>query len=216
MGCFSWMYATAPTSSKEPVNIVPGDKVKVLVPTEFGGGCIDGEYCGYGRVKDADGVRYDVHELLTLWNSPTLRGMVARHIGVSDDKALARKACDNYADSYDYDASVSDALRSFSIHWSHVWSRKTRKYSSLLRYDLKIARPEDDVTYEDCRHFSASDPDQGFWHVWLDNVGEYDGDLKAAWLEAVNPPIDPHRTQVEHPPIDADRLRKLEQVLAKG
>lgn len=41
MGSFSWMYATAPASFNDAVNIVPGDEVKVLIPEEFGGGCIE-------------------------------------------------------------------------------------------------------------------------------------------------------------------------------
>lgn len=214
MGCFSWMYATAPTSSKEPVNIVPGDKVKVLVPTEFGGGCIDGEYCGYGRVKDADGVHYDVHELLTLWNSPTLRGMVARHIGVADDKALARKACDNYADSYDYDASVSAVLRIFAIDWSHL---NDGDEASDLHYGLKIVRPEDSVSYEECKYLSGHDRHQGFYPVPLGMLSDTGSDVEEVWLRAVNPPRDINsRRAFPDLPHPADQMYQLEKVLFEG
>lgn len=216
MGSFSWMHATAPTSATDNVNVVYGSEVRVLIPEEFGGGAIEGEYCDYGLVKDADGIHYDLYELLALWNSSTLRDIVAEYTtgGVVDEDALARKACDNYGD-YDYNSSVSAVLRVFAIDWSNL---NDGDEASHLHYGLKIVRAEDDATYENCRYLSAHDPNQGFHYVRLGNVDEYDGDLEEAWLEAVHPPVDRNlnRSQLEELPIDAEQRYKLEKVLVEG
>lgn len=216
MGSFSWTYATAPTSATDNVNVVYGSEVRVLIPEEFGGGAIEGEYCDYGLVKDADGIHYDLYELLALWNSSTLRDIVAEYTtgGVVDEEALARKACDNYGD-YDYNSSVSAVLRVFAIDWSNL---NDGDEASDLHYGLKIVRAEDDATYENCRYLSAHDPNQGFHYVRLGNVDEHNGDLEEAWLEAMHPPIDRNlnRAQLEELPIDAEQRYKLEKVLVEG
>lgn len=51
MGSFSWLRATKTTKRK---NIVEGDKYKILIPEEFGGGCIIDTYFGYGYVFEYD------------------------------------------------------------------------------------------------------------------------------------------------------------------
>ena len=218
MGSFSWMYATAPTSATDNVNVVYGSEVRVLIPEEFGGGAIEGEYCDYGLVKDADGIHYDLYELLALWNSSTLRDIVAEYTtgGVVDEVALARKACDNYDDHYEWGSSVSDVLRVFAIDWSHL---NDGDEASDLHYGLKLVRSDEyGMTYENCRYLSAHDPYQGVSYVRLDNVDKHNGDLEEAWLEAVHPPVDRNlnRSQFEELPIDAEQRYKLEKVLVEG
>lgn len=68
MGCFSWLKADKLT---KVANIVEDEPFKFLIPKEFGGGFIKDKYQGYGRVgKKEDGSpKYDVYELLALWNS---------------------------------------------------------------------------------------------------------------------------------------------------
>lgn len=51
MGSFSWLRATKTTKRK---NIVEGDKYKILIPKEFGGGFIIDTYFGYGYVFEYD------------------------------------------------------------------------------------------------------------------------------------------------------------------
>ena len=51
MGSFSWLRATKTTKRK---NIVEGDKYKILIPEEFGGGFIIDTYFGYGYVFEYD------------------------------------------------------------------------------------------------------------------------------------------------------------------
>lgn len=213
MGSFSWNYATAPTSFNDAVNIVPGDEVKVLIPEEFGGGCIEGTYRDYGQVQDANGAHYDVYELLSLWNSSTLRDTVKEYKSEYDDESLARKECDNHGD-YDYDSSVSAVLRIFAIDWSNV---NDGDEASDLHYGLKIVRPEDSVSYEECKYLSGHDRHQGFRRVPLGMLSDTGSDVKEVWLRAVNPPrdINSHRAfpDLPHP---ADQMYKLEKVLFEG
>lgn len=218
MVSFSWMYATAPTSATDNVNVVYGSEVRVLIPEEFGGGAIEGEYCDYGLVKDADGTHYDLYELLALWNSSALRDIVAEYTtgGVVDEVALARKACDNYDDRYEWGSSVSDVLRVFAIDWSHL---NDGDEASDLHYGLKLVRSDEyGMTYENCRYLSAHDSNQGVSYVRLGNVDEHNGDLEEAWLKAVHPPVDRNlnRSQLEELPIDAEQRYKLEKVLVEG
>jgi hypothetical protein len=58
------------------LNIMPGDKVRLLIPEALGGGTIIGTYRDYGRIETSAGAVHDVYELLALWNSPTLRSIL--------------------------------------------------------------------------------------------------------------------------------------------
>lgn len=213
MGSFSWMYATAPSSFNDVVNVVPGDEVKVLIPEEFGGGCIEGVYRDYGQVQDANGAYYDLYELLSLWNSSTLRDTVKEYKSGYDDESLARKECDNHGD-YDYDSSVSAVLRIFAIDWSHL---NDGDEASDLHYGLKIVRPEDSVSYEECEYLSARDRYQGFHRVPLGMLSDTGSDVEEVWLRAVNPPRDINSNRAfPNLPHPADQMYQLEKVLFEG
>lgn len=67
MGSFSFIRADV----KGSANILYGDTVKLLIPIEFGGGYIKGEYVDYGRINE-NGIEYDIYELAGIWNSPKI------------------------------------------------------------------------------------------------------------------------------------------------
>ena len=48
MGSFSFMYADG--GKENQANMVPGDRVRLLVPEVFGGGSLDGMYADYGEI----------------------------------------------------------------------------------------------------------------------------------------------------------------------
>ena len=52
---------------------------------------------------------------------------------------------------------MSAVLRVFAIDWSNL---NDGDEASDLHYGLKIVRAEDDATYENCRYFSAHDPNR--------------------------------------------------------
>lgn len=151
MGSFSWMYATPNPTKSSPLNIMYGDKVKLLIPEALGGGAIVGTYRDYGDIETADGTLHDVYELVTLWNSPTLRNILKEHNPELTDADIARKSYNN-----DADEETNRLIRRIGIDWNYG------TYGDRLFYGLKFARLKDKVTYETCDYFSSSDPWQGF------------------------------------------------------
>lgn len=151
MGSFSWMYATPNPTKSSPLNIMYGDKVKLLIPEALGGGAIVGTYRGYGDIETADGTLHDVYELVTLWNSPTLRNILKEHNPELTDADIARKSYNK-----DADEETNRLIRRIGIDWNYG------TYGDRLFYGLKFARLKDKVTYETCDYFSSSDPWQGF------------------------------------------------------
>lgn len=151
MGSFSWMYATPNPAKSSPLNIMYGDKVKLLIPEALGGGAIVGTYRDYGDIETADGTLHDVYELVTLWNSPTLRNILKEYNTELTDADIARKSYDK-----DADEETNRLIRRIGIDWNYG------TYGDRLFYGLKFARLKDKVTYETCDYFSSGDPWQGF------------------------------------------------------
>jgi hypothetical protein len=151
MGSFSWMYATPNPAKSSPLNIMYGDKVKLLIPEALGGGAIVGTYRDYGDIETADGTLHDVYELVTLWNSPTLRNILKEYNPELTDADIARKSYDK-----DADEETNCLIRRIGIDWNYG------TYGDRLFYGLKFTRLKDKVTYETCDYFSSSDPWQGF------------------------------------------------------
>ena len=154
MGSFSWMYATPSPSKSSPLNIMYGDKVKLLIPEALGGGAIVGTYRDYGIIETREGTFHDAYELVALWNSPTLRNILKEYNPELTDAGIARKEHDK--DGEDVDKSVTYLIRSIGINWNYG------THGDRLFYGLKFARLKDKVTYETCDYFSSSDPWQGF------------------------------------------------------
>lgn len=154
MGSFSWMYATPSPSKSSPLNIMYGDKMKLLIPEALGGGAIVGTYRDYGIIETREGTFHDAYELVALWNSPTLRNILKEYNPELTDAGIARKEHDK--DGEDVDKSVTYLIRSIGINWNYG------THGDRLFYGLKFARLKDKVTYETCDYFSSSDPWQGF------------------------------------------------------
>lgn len=81
MGSFSWIKADYNVYNQ--ANIVYGDKIKILVPSELGGGFIEGVYGDYGLVTDNKGQKFDILELVAIWNSFDIQ-RVLRQLGHYD------------------------------------------------------------------------------------------------------------------------------------
>ena len=64
MGSFSFMYADGGKNNQ--ANMLPGDRVRVLVP----------------MVEFSDGTSVDLYELIALWNSAAVRAAAAKVTGV--------------------------------------------------------------------------------------------------------------------------------------
>ena len=65
MGSFSWMRADKTTKRS---NLTCGDKYKILIPQEFGGGFIKDTYYDYGYVFYDTDHKADLYGILAYWN----------------------------------------------------------------------------------------------------------------------------------------------------
>lgn len=157
MGSFTWLRADKEISENEQANICYGEKIKVLIPKEFGGGCIEGEYLDYGLVEETDGSRYDLYELVAIWNSPELRNKLAE-LGYQNVNLKAA------GEEKMLDAKISGIIRSYGITIACYDEDQAK-----IKFPLKLVDKKTQITYEECKYFSIGDPNQGFekWH-WED------------------------------------------------
>lgn len=168
MGSFSWTRAEHTTKR---ANLTYGDKYKMLVPKEFGGGYIKDIYYDYGKLfecrkvsdfafarcqgyftyVDAKGQTYsmystaDVYGILAYWNS--VEGM-------------------NF-DGVERPLTMIDILKRGRTHEDINRCKGVRigccvEEVDELKYPLKFVSPSYNGTYEDCGGRSYGDPNQGF------------------------------------------------------
>ena len=167
MGSFSFMYADG--GKENQANMVPGDRVRLLVPEVFGGGSLDGMYADYGEIALADETTVDVYELLALWNSAELRDALIGGAGFCEEEVNVK--------------GVDGVWTPFA---RNVGIRVGCYDEDMLRLDwpLRIVPAENgDATYENVEGVSVGDPNQGFYaRVW-DEYAIYDlGESLGAYL----------------------------------
>ena len=169
MGSFSFMYADGGKPSQ--ANMLPGDKVRVLVPVLMGGGSLNGEYADYGVVKFSDGASVDLYELIALWNSAAVRAVAAKVMGVPALDAACKTV----------DGEFTPFARNVGIRVACYDSDMV-----LLQYPLRVV-PVDNtaVSYETVQGISVADPNQGFdacaWSDlgWGESLSDYLDELRA-------------------------------------
>lgn len=145
MGSFSWLKADKLSST---TNIVPGEKIKVLIPKEFGGGEIYGEYMDYGIVESihpTERVSYDLYEVLAFWNSDSPK------LGYEGEHRPLVKKVDKFTNK---NRSIGIEIGCYDEDISN------------LKYPLKIVSAACEETYEKVRDISYSDPEQGFFPTY--------------------------------------------------
>ena len=169
MGSFSFMYADG--GKKGQANMVPGDRVRLLIPSVFGGGALEGEYADYGNIVLAGDTVVDVYELIALWNSAALRAAAAKVLGVPALDAACKM--------------VDDRLTPFA---RAVGIRVACYDEDMVRLSCPLrVVPADNtrVSYESVEYVSVVDPNQGFYACsWGDydlgeSLGVYLGELCA-------------------------------------
>ena len=150
MGSFTWLRADKNISGNGQANICYGEKIKVLIPNEFGGGCIEGEYLDYGLVEEADGNQYDLYELVAIWNSSELRNKLAE-FGYQNVNLKA------VGEEGTIDSKISNIIRSYGIIIACYDEDQAK-----IKFPLKLVDKKTQITYEECEYFSIGDPNQGF------------------------------------------------------
>lgn len=149
MGSFSWLKADGLT---QVANIVGEKPFKFLIPKEFGGGFIKDYYQDYGDLgtNDEGNPKYDMYELLAMWN--------AEEFGLDvgyDGEFNAMKPQDRH----------TNHNRRIGIKIG-CYNHEVDK----LKYPLKLVSASFKGCYEDLDKPSYTDPAQGFYPVYREGV----------------------------------------------
>ena len=149
MGSFSWLKADNLTKI---ANIQYGAPFKFLIPEEFGGGYIKDYYQDYGYLgtKEDGTPKYDMYELLALWNHEAAeeRGYELRYDG---EEMPMMKEIDQYTF---YNRNVGINIGCYD------------KQIDRLKYPLKLVSCSYKGSYEDLDTPSYGDPNQGFGPIY--------------------------------------------------
>ena len=149
MGSFSWLKADNLTKI---ANVQYGAPFKFLIPEEFGGGYIKDYYQDYGYLgtKEDGTPKYDMYELLALWNHEAAeeRGYELRYDG---EEMPMMKEIDQ--DTF-YNRNVDINIGCYD------------KQIDRLKYPLKLVSCSYKGSYEDLDTPSYGDPNQGFGPIY--------------------------------------------------
>lgn len=148
MGSFSWLRADKTTKRS---NLVKGDKYKILIPAEFGGGYIIDTYYNYGNVFEYDSTRpnADLYGILAYWNK-----------------------CEGMQYEGDtYPATIQEILErgdtcSYNNRSKGIYIGCCKENIDKLKYPLKLVSFSFKGTYEDCEGRSYNDPNQGLFKTY--------------------------------------------------
>lgn len=165
MGSFSFTFASK--SRCKYVNFGEGDNIKVLIPEQFGGGSIVGEYQDYGRVETEDKEVYDLFELLAIWNVDHWR----LHLSNKDSfSKITNQKMDDGGEETEHN-------RGLGITYG-TYERDVNR----LEYPLKIVSQTVDLKYEEVVGRSYTDPEQG-WVPYTWSSAKYKKYFPASIIE---------------------------------
>ena len=148
MGSFSWLRADKTTKRS---NLTNGDRYKILIPQEFGGGFIKDTYWDYGDVFHYDDTKADadLYGILAYWNK-----------------------CDGMTyDGDEYPSTMKDILGrgNTCLQSNRCKGIEIGCYDDEideLKYPLKLVSASYKGTYEECEGKSYGDPAQGFYKTY--------------------------------------------------
>lgn len=142
MGSFSWLRADKTTKRN---NLTEGDRYKILIPQEFGGGFIKDTYFDYGYVFYDTDHEADLYGILAYWNK--CDGMIFdgdEYPSTMKDILERGRTCEQNNRCKGIDIGCYD------------------KQIDKLKYPLKLVSASYKGTYEECDMRSYGDPNQGF------------------------------------------------------
>lgn len=160
MGSFTWLRADKNISENGQANICYGEKIKVLIPNEFGSGCIEGEYLDYGLLEEADGNQYDLYELVAIWNSPELRNKLTE-LGYQNVNLKA------VGEEGTIDSKISGIIRNYGI----IISCYDEDHAK-IKFPLKLVDAKTKIDHAECEYFSIGDLKQGFEEWYWEEFNE--------------------------------------------
>lgn len=183
MGSFSWCRAEATTKRS---NISHGDRYKILVPKEFGGGYIQDIYYDYGYVfwylgkdrydqsylkyvdgngkaypaSDFKGADIDLCGILAWWNKPEKLDFLVPYDVPDNDLEEAEQRRPKTM----YDILLRGCCDDNRFVGIDIGGNSTKV--DRLRYPLKLVSASYRKTYEQCPGRSYDDPNQGFFKAY--------------------------------------------------
>lgn len=156
MGSFSWLYADRTQrefTDDEQANMVYGDKVKFLIPEEFGGGFYEGIYQDYGKILCNEGtdleMEFAIYDSIALMNDGKAREEFGGKVVIPFDQNNELTVIG--VDIGCYDTEMAN-----------------------LKYPVKLVKSSVDITYEDCDDISFSDDKQGFYKYTFEELDNMD------------------------------------------
>lgn len=162
MGSFSWLRADRCT---ERSNLTDGDRYKILVPKEFGGGYIQDIYYDYGYIFEEDTVNRNCKYI-------DGNGVVHPHTEFGKCDLYGVLAYWNKCDGMEYDGDHYPETMVDILKNGKTREQKNRVKGidigcydedvDKLKYPLKLVSRSCKDTYESCKGRSYSDPNQGF------------------------------------------------------
>lgn len=156
MGSFSWTRAEGTTQRS---NFTDGDRYKILVPIEFGGGYIKDTYYDYGYINNYENAEYIDSEGNEYSNFPLndLHGIQAYWNGAEGLEYVGSKPI-TMIDILKRGETCKQSNRTKGIHGG-CYDHEIDK----LKYPLKLVSASYKGTYEQCEGRSYGDPNQGFY-----------------------------------------------------
>lgn len=164
MGSFSWTRADMTTARS---NLTYGDKYKILIPTEFGGGYIYDTYFDYGYIFEDENFA-----AASKYVSPDGHVVTAAELGVWRADLYGLLAWMNDAEGlgYEGDEPPTDVIGFLKYGQTNNYTNRYRGIElgcydndvDALQYPLKLVSASCKLTYEECKGRSYGDPNQGF------------------------------------------------------
>ena len=171
MGSFSWTRAEATTKRS---NLTSGDRYKILVPKEFGGGYIWDKYYDYGKIGeetngnylyvDGKGEQHNMH-VDGYWKGPDLYGILAYWNGCKDLVWEGISYPVTMLEILEHGLTDEQPNREKGINIG-CYDDQIDK----LKFPLKLVSASYNGTYEDCAGRSYGDPNQGFTRGYWNQV----------------------------------------------
>lgn len=146
MGSFSWLRADRTTKRN---NLTYGDRYKILIPKEFGGGFIKDTYYDYGCVFYGTDHEADLYGILAYWNK--CEGMIYES--------------ENYPSTMEEILKFGNTCRQCN-RCKGIEIGCYDDQMDKLKYPLKLVSASYRGTYEECEGRSYIDPNQGFYKTY--------------------------------------------------
>lgn len=143
MASFSYIYSDYDADPEGKAAITENDTVKILVPQKFGGGFIKAKYIDYGRFELKNGKLLSDCYIAALWNNKDFPETLKEKFGIKN----VLEGLENEEQLSEIWADGIDCVGDFG--------------GAIAKFPVKIVKETSNMTYEECRFYIISDPEQG-------------------------------------------------------